>query len=891
MEDKAQCGNSLYWHNCYTGTFDLLSPESVAHPAKMAPALCFRILQHLEELGLVKKGQDTILDPMGGTGMTNLCAGAMGYPSISVELEEKFVGFQKENKEYAERKLYKSLDWTMLKGDSRQLSSLLKEGGLKSVVSPPYSDSLSGKDKGWEKLADDPTSQRYGRKSHPSVGQEYSDNPDNIGNLKDMPLKSITSPPYQDSQGHPSLGSVNKDEWGKEGKDIVKRRGLSGEYGDADGQVGNLKAITSPPYEESLPNGLDRKAAEQMVQAMYDKHGRTYSKEDFEYQVDLILKRSNREYGESEGQIGKLKDKPLKSITSPPYGATLEGGGLAKNPPETFRGVLKDFTQSQGESEENIGNLKDTPLKAITSPPYGIDKTSGGLNTKPPRSEKDQSGRNPNSPSQQGGKDGYGEAEGQIGSLKDTPLKAIVSPPYGETGVGDWKTGRAEFQAWVINEIKTKGYVEWQGKRYTEAEWRAMNHGRIDGRTTKGVHKHPTDGYSDNPDNIGGLPDKPLKAITSPPYAHPAKGENKTAEETRDLRRTQGGGLGQSLRQADGYSTDKDNIGNLMDKPLKSIVSPPYEQSITGGKSGIEWQEEWGEPSESRQPSQDISYGESKENIGNLKDKPLKSIVSPPYAHPAKGENKTAQETRDLRRTQGGGLGQSLRQPDGYSDSEDNIGNLTDKPLKSIVSPPYGDAEKRDRSKEASNEKEKEYPRGDHNISAGYQGSDDNIGKLDDKPLKSVMSPPHGLGKGTGHADNKRDSRPILKDRNVSLEYNDTNLNNIGNQTNESYLEAMSKVYREISLVSDVLCVVVKNPTRGGKIRRLDSDTISILEQSGWKVHCQHRALLFEELEQANMFDGITKKVKGRLSFFKRLSYIKGQPVSSWEDIIVCVRK
>jgi DNA modification methylase len=55
------------------------------------------------------------------------------------------------------------------------------------ITSPPYEGSLSGDadSKGWEKLAQDPTSNRYGRKSHPSVGQAYSTiTSDNIGNLK-----------------------------------------------------------------------------------------------------------------------------------------------------------------------------------------------------------------------------------------------------------------------------------------------------------------------------------------------------------------------------------------------------------------------------------------------------------------------------------------------------------------------------------------------------------------------------------------------------------------------------------------------------------------------------------------------------------------------------------
>src|SRR3990167_1037548 len=84
--------------------------------------------------------------------------------------------------------------------------------------------------------------------------------------------------------------------------------------------------------------------------------------------------------------------------------------------------------------------------------------------------------------------------------------KCVFSPPYAETGVGDWQTGRADFQRWVLEQLETKGYIEWQGKRYTESEWRAMNHGRIDGRTTKGVHKHPTDGYGNTEGQVSNLP-------------------------------------------------------------------------------------------------------------------------------------------------------------------------------------------------------------------------------------------------------------------------------------------------------------------------------------------------------------------------------------------------
>ena len=112
----------------------------------------------------------------------------------------------------------------------------------------------------------------------------------------------------------------------------------------------------------------------------------------------------------------------------------------------------------------------------------------------------------------------------------------------------------------------------------------------------------------------------------------------------------------------------------------------------------------------------------------------------------------------------------------------------------------------------------------------------------------------------------------------------------IGQERAESYLDAMRQVFQQAFLCCDVLAVVTKNPTRNGKLRRLDLDTISLLEEVGFKILCAHKAVLFEELEGGHMFEGTQKKVKGRLSFFKRLSYQKGSPVAQWEDIVIAVR-
>ena len=106
----------------------------------------------------------------------------------------------------------------------------------------------------------------------------------------------------------------------------------------------------------------------------------------------------------------------------------------------------------------------------------------------------------------------------------------------------------------------------------------------------------------------------------------------------------------------------------------------------------------------------------------------------------------------------------------------------------------------------------------------------------------------------------------------------------------EFYLEAMAQVYAEAAKVCDVLAVVVKNPTRNGKLRRLDLDTIVLLEQAGFEIVCHHQAILFEEVEQGHLFEGRKKSVKGRMSFFRRLAWQKGRPCAAWEDVLICVR-
>ncbi len=234
---------------------------------------------------------------------------------------------------------------------------------------------------------------------------------------------------------------------------------------------------------------------------------------------------------------------------------------------------------------------------------------------------------------------------------------------------------------------------------------------------------------------------------------------------------------------------------------------------------------------------------------------------------------------------------------------------LQERGLVTIVSPPYsdtglagGDLEARLRRLEQAGYKEivRQYregnPKARNFVLKGYGQSEGQIASLPDKPLKCVMSPPYedsDTKKGEdwwrahlvkrGRNPDGYGARQIYDERSKAE-------GQIGQERNESYLEAMRQVYSEIARVADILVVVVKCPTRAGKLRRLDLDTIALLESTGWTIRCVHHAMLFEEFETPTLFGETKKKVKGRLSFFKRLSWQKGSPIANHEDVIFATR-
>jgi tRNA G10 N-methylase Trm11 len=274
----------------------------------------------------------------------------------------------------------------------------------------------------------------------------------------------------------------------------------------------------------------------------------------------------------------------------------------------------------------------------------------------------------------------YPKSKRNIGNLKHnkTVDTILTSPPYADIHQCPTNTGLTEF---FRKQLEEKSYIEWNGKRYTEAEWRAMNHGRIDGRSTPGVKKDAK--YSENPQNIGNLPHTENVDIilTSPPYASSLKKHNEKTEETVKQKLGDAyltpGRLAAQKRMQGGYTeiTQKNNIGNLPHTEDVDVIltSPPYQNAL---HDSMQKRETW----KSKKIHDDkkglpIGYSENRNNIGNIKEHGEVDAIltSPPFGESLSNKSGGMKGERNLPNRALSAKGD----PQQYSTNPENIGNLT----------------------------------------------------------------------------------------------------------------------------------------------------------------------------------------------------------------------
>jgi len=220
--------------------------------AKFSRSLIRRIYDHAFAEGWLESGM-TALDPFAGVCLGATDATWRGLNWVGVELEPKFVALGQQNLDLWRRK-YGSKEGfgsaRIIQGDSRKLAEVITGADL-ICSSLPYA---SGE------------------------------------------------------KGHPSLGSVNNDAWGTDGRDITRRRGKTGEYGETPGQLGAMKegdfdcVVGSPPFMENNVN----------IGAVGNTPSRRQQIHDSSQRKDS--------YGSTEGQLASLPEGRFEAvISSPPY--------------------------------------------------------------------------------------------------------------------------------------------------------------------------------------------------------------------------------------------------------------------------------------------------------------------------------------------------------------------------------------------------------------------------------------------------------------------------------------------------------------------------------------------------------------------------------------------
>jgi DNA modification methylase len=513
--------NAIQWENCYNDSWNgVITPESFAHPAKFAPGLITRIVDHFLREGYVKKG-DLIGDPFGGVGLGGVICGCRGLNWIGVELEPRFVKMG--NKNLAKHATAFTLsDASMVKlvqGDSRNFASIV--GGAAGIVtSPPFvqsgvtdhqgqTDALKGKFNG----GGDSFLSNY----------SYGHSEGQIGDLQAGDVAAIvTSPPFLG--GHQGCAS---DAETKERVDAGKLPPMGhahgNDYGTTEGQIGDMQAgdvdaiVTSPPFVDCGAN----------LVGCADTPGRC--------QRITGGKPRHDAYGTTDGQIGSMPKGEVDAIvTSPPF--SVPGcQPIANCPSFAVRSVRKanrlDDKTEYGHAEGQIGNLPTGEVDAIvTSPPFSMGTNQPTGQGHGVRSDYAEGKRTADTPETT-----YGVEQGQIGAMTTGSVDAIVtSPPF------------------------------------ADQEPTRDDNFRYDGKKLGSTGKH----YGVEAGQIGNLRGGDVDAIvTSPPYADTAVNDAQRHSNHKD-----GDG---AMNGPVPYGTTPGNLGNPSPGTIGGIItSPPFEDVV-----------------------------------------------------------------------------------------------------------------------------------------------------------------------------------------------------------------------------------------------------------------------------------------------------------------------
>lgn len=639
--------------------------------------------------------------------------------------------------------------------------------------------------------------------------------------------------------------------------------------------------------------------------------------------LPVLVQGDSRRFAEIVGRV-------TAAVTSPPFVDSLSGKGAC---PET-RPDGSAFGQGKaidladyGSTPGQIGRLPAGQLDAaISSPPYAetaVAKNSTGVDLHKQYETYRASGGGASfeafERTQRMHSGDYGASPGQIGSLKEGDLAAVVtSPPYAESIKGD------------------------HFERETAAETTAKRN--TPGGSLGQSQRHG--GYGAAPGNIGNLKEGRVDAaITSPPYGHDALGHagGEGPRTTAAAHSKPGTPCSQS------YGNTSGNISNLSGGSVDAAVtSPPWDKSMNHdcGEVYEKWCMDNGRNPNSQAAIQHREqYGQTPGQIGNLSGGSVEGIIGDSH------ENDMGMDRRVLRgrrlhivergsSTEQGGSGVpsddrpegqeatgsstevSQEQWDRESDSllpatlrqerQRMLDTLSlskgglcpcPEPTETVL-----DSEVREsRDGSCASQGPEGQPatrrpqKGDSTArewnDLGASGEKDGVrleeglcsGQKDGPEHEQGDNVSDRLEKSGGAADSREKHEGDSTDNGLQTKFP----KGVEEEKPETYWTACAKVYREVLKAlkpHGVLCVVVKSYVSKGRIVDLPADTLKLLVALGFEPLERVHAMLVQETVENTLFEGQVTHKKERKSFFRRLAEKNGSPRIDYE-VVLFVRK
>ncbi len=474
------------WSNCYDdGWKDVITPESFAHPAKMAYGLLKRILAHAADEGWIKPGQ-VIVDPFGGIGSTGILGAYEGYQVISVELEQDFVTMAAKNYQFHCQK-----GWCTCGDDGRAYMQSLQETVSKKVgrrESQP-------EDRGEESVLFDEVQEFMGEGAS---SERETTKPTQGADTLEQGKAVVAGNEGEAVKTGKQRQSSNEKERAVEGGQIRSPGRLYSDKGQQQKTQNGTRShngATLGPGNDQGRSGAShkRESAGQPARKSKSNDNRRTSR------IPQHRRAKPQEKTKTCPTCGKFivplpihlcgDSRKLCEVvagadlicSSPPFQEALTGGGIAKNGyhNEALRkgkfdliGKRSYMPENQGRSPGQLSAMKPGNIDCIlSSPPYAETLKGDGTQSETASESRAKRVTAGGSLGQSQRTQGYG-SDGNLGNLKPGDVDMICSsPPFEDTvnREGEWNNS-IDPQKNSYPQNRSKKYVESRQGLYGETE-------------------------------------------------------------------------------------------------------------------------------------------------------------------------------------------------------------------------------------------------------------------------------------------------------------------------------------------------------------------------------------------------------------------------------------